>query len=84
VAAGEFVVWLRVVESNERLIEIRLGEHFTSADAVTVKGENADLAPFGLEAFARRRAHDMRDDGTQVAQPVHRLDVNCCLWHQVP
>ena len=64
------------VEPRERGIDVCLVEKLAAAEQFAVDREQADLSPLGLEALLRGPLADLGDDRSEVAHPMHGLDVD--------
>jgi hypothetical protein len=64
------------VEPRERSVEVCLVEQFGAVELLTVDSHQADLSPLGVEARDRSPSRRTGDDGSEIVQPMHRLDVN--------
>ena len=64
------------VESGERGVEVCLVEHLAAVDQLAFDRQKSDLPPLGVEALLRGPMRRMGDDRSEVAQPMHRLDVD--------
>ena len=67
---------VQFVKARERGVEVCLVEDFAAVDQVAVDHQNVDLAPLGFEALVRSPMRRMGDDRSEVAQPMHGLDVD--------
>ncbi len=51
---------------------------------VAFDNRELDHSPFGVEAVSRGPIRLKGDDGSQAAEPMHRLDVDAEVWREVP
>ncbi len=63
------------VEAGERGVEVCLVEDFAAVDQVALDRQNVERPPLGVEALLRGPVRHLGDDRSEVAQPMHRLDV---------
>src|SRR6202034_3788975 len=75
---------LKFIKAGERGVEVCLVEDFAVIDSVGVDNHELDASPLGVEAFCRGPVLQMRDDRSETAEPMHRLDLNVNVWRDVP
>ena len=75
---------VQFLEPGERGVEVCLVEDFAAADQVAFDRENVDHPPLGVEALLRGPMRGVGDDRSEVAQPVHSLDVDADVRREVP
>ena len=63
-------------ESRERGVEVGLVEKFAAVDQVAFDREEVDHPPLGVEALLRGPMRRVGDDRSELAQPMHSLDVD--------
>ena len=63
------------LEPRERGVEVCLVEDFAAVDQVAFDRQERDPPPLGVEALLRGPMRRMGDDRSEVAQPMHSLDV---------
>ena len=76
--------WMQFLEARERGVEIGLIEYFTAVEQVAFECEQNDFPPFGIEALLRCSTHYMGDDSTELAQPMHGLDIGPYVGREIP
>ncbi len=64
------------VEPRERGVEVCLVEDLAAVDQVAVDRQKVDHPPLGVEALLRGPMRRMGDDRSEIAQPMHSLDVD--------
>ncbi len=64
------------VESRERGVDVCLVEDLAAVDPIAFDGQKVDLPPLGVEALLRGPGRTVGDDRSEVAQPMHGLDVD--------
>ena len=67
---------LQFFEAGERGVEVCLVEYFAAAEEVTLDRENLDHSPLGVKALLRGPLQRLGHDGSDFAEPMHRLDVD--------
>ena len=67
---------LQLVEPCERGVEVCLVEEFAAVDQVAFDRQDGDLSPLGVEALLRGPVRRVGDDRSEIAQPMHSLDVD--------
>ena len=75
---------LQFLKPRERGVEVCLVEDFAAADQVAFDREEVDHPPLGVEALLRGPMHRLGDDRSEVAQPMHGLDVDADVRREVP
>ena len=86
-ACGVLQPWRRAaefVEPRERGVEVCLVEHLAAIDQVAFDRRDVDHPPLGLEALLRGPVRHVGDDRSEVAQPMHSLDVDAEVRREVP
>ena len=73
-----------LVEPRERGVEVCLVEELAAVDQVAFDRQNVDLPPLGVEALLRGPIRRLGDDRSEVAQPMHSLDVDADVRRDVP
>ena len=73
-----------LVESRERGVEVCLVEYLEAVDQVAFDRQKVDRPPLGVEALLRGPMRRVGDDRSEVAQPMHSLDVDAEVRREVP
>ena len=73
-----------LVELGDRGVEVFLVEDFAAVDQVAVDRQNGVLLHLGFEALLRGPRRHVRDDRSQVGQPMHCLDMPADVREEVP
>ena len=75
---------LQFLEPRERGVEVCLVEHLAAVDHVAFDRQKVDPSPLGVEALLRGPMRRVGDDRSEVAQPMHSLDVDAEVRRDVP
>ena len=77
-------LWLKFVKARKRGVEVCLVEDLATTDQVAFDREKVDHPPLGIEALWRGPIEHVGDNGSEVAQPMHGLDVDAGVRREVP
>ena len=75
------VLRVQFFKAGERGVEVCLVEHLAAVDQVAFDRQKFDLAPLGVEALLRGPTSRLGDDRSEIAQPMHGLDVDVDVRH---
>src|SRR5271168_4354231 len=75
---------IEFVEPRECGVEVCLVEYLAAANEVAVDREDADHPPLGVEVLVGNAARGVREDRSEVAQPVHSLGSDAEVRCEVP
>ena len=64
--------------------EVRLVEYLAAVERIAVDRKEHDFSPLGIEALARGPAPLVRNDYSEIAQPMHGLGVEILLHGRDP
>ena len=73
----------QLIELRERGVDVCLVEDLAATDQVTFDSENVDHPPLGDEAPFRGPFQRLGDDGSEITQPMHSLDVDSDVRSEV-
>ena len=73
----------QLFEPRERGVEVCLVEYFAAVDQVAFDRQDSTSATRRRSPLARSHRH-LGDDRSEVAQPMHSLDVDADVWSRVP
>ena len=73
-----------LVEPRKRGVDVCLVEHLAAVDQVAFDRQKVDHPPLGVEALLRGPMCRLGDDRSEVAQPMHSLDVDLDVRRVVP
>ena len=71
------------VRTRKRCVEVGLVENLEAADQVAFDREDVDHPPLGVEALWRGPVRRVGDDRSEVAKPMHGLDVDVDVGDEV-
>ena len=75
---------VQFLKAGERGVEVCLVEDFAAVDQVAFDRHEVDHSPLGVEALSRGPMRRIGDDRSEIAEPMHRFDVEAEVRREVP
>ena len=76
--------WIQLVEAGERGVDVGLVEELAAVHQVAFDRQKSIVPPLGVEALLRGPMRRVGDDCSEIAQPMHGLDVDAEVRREVP